>query len=175
MLYSVYAVLGVCCTWCMLYSGYAVLGVCCTRCMLCSVYTVLDVCCIRCIISSPSFRQKYPGVLVDSASFDGTSYHRMGKYTLPVTEVTYRIAYIPPLLCALICTIHMTHVLHSSQGLQLCCSRLHNAWQCLCLFPDRVPHFTSPQLLYIGCRTLPIYVWLCDVVTNYNTVIASDP
>jgi len=31
MLYSVYAVLGVCCTRCMLYSVYAVLGVCCTQ------------------------------------------------------------------------------------------------------------------------------------------------
>jgi len=30
-------------------------------------------------------------------------------------------------------TIRMTPVLHSSQGLQLCCSRLHNAWRCLCL------------------------------------------
>jgi len=41
MLYSVYAVLGVCCTRCMLYSVYTVLGVCCTRCMLYSVYAVL--------------------------------------------------------------------------------------------------------------------------------------
>jgi hypothetical protein len=31
---SVYAVLGVCCTWCMLYLVYAVLGVCCTQCQL---------------------------------------------------------------------------------------------------------------------------------------------
>jgi len=30
MLYSVYAVLGVCCTQCMLYLVYTVLGVCCT-------------------------------------------------------------------------------------------------------------------------------------------------
>jgi len=43
MLYSVYAVLGVCCTWCMLYLVYAVLGVCCTRCMLYSVYAELRV------------------------------------------------------------------------------------------------------------------------------------
>jgi len=39
MLYSVYAVLGVCCTRCMVYSVYAVLGVCCSRCMLYSVLT----------------------------------------------------------------------------------------------------------------------------------------
>jgi len=30
-------------------------------------------------------------------------------------------------------TISTTSVLQSSQGLQLCCSRLHNAWKCLCL------------------------------------------
>jgi len=40
MLYSVYAVLGVCCTWCMLYLVYAVLGVCCTWCMLYLMYAV---------------------------------------------------------------------------------------------------------------------------------------
>ena len=43
MLYSVYAVLGVCCMQCMLYAVYAVLGICCTRCMLYSVYAVLGV------------------------------------------------------------------------------------------------------------------------------------
>ena len=68
MLYSVYTVLGVCCTWfmlylvyavlgvyctrCMLYSVYAVLGVCCTQCMLYSVYAVLGVCCTRCLLYS---------------------------------------------------------------------------------------------------------------------------
>ena len=30
-------------------------------------------------------------------------------------------------------TIRMTRMLHSSQGLQLCSSHLHNAWRCLCL------------------------------------------
>ena len=43
MLYSVYAVLGVCCTRCMLYLLYAVLGVSCTWCMLYLVYA-----CTRC-------------------------------------------------------------------------------------------------------------------------------
>jgi len=43
MRYSVYAVLGVCCTRCMLYLVYAVLGVCCTQCMLYSVYAILSV------------------------------------------------------------------------------------------------------------------------------------
>jgi len=52
MLYSVYAVLGVCCTQCILYSVYAVLGVYCTRCMLYSVYDVLGVCCTRYMLYS---------------------------------------------------------------------------------------------------------------------------
>ena len=37
MLYSVYAVLGVCCTQYMLHSVYTVLGECCTECILYSV------------------------------------------------------------------------------------------------------------------------------------------
>jgi len=43
MLYSVYAVLGVCCTWCMSYSVYAVLSVRCTWCILYLVYVLLGV------------------------------------------------------------------------------------------------------------------------------------
>jgi len=39
MQYAVYAVLSVCCTWCMLYSVDAVVSVCCTRCMLYLVST----------------------------------------------------------------------------------------------------------------------------------------
>jgi len=41
-------------------------------------------------------------------------------------------------------------------------------------FSSRVPHFTCPLLLYIGCRTIPIYVQFWDVVTYHNTVFASD-
>jgi len=43
MLYSVYTVLGVCCTLCMLYMEYAVLRVCCTWYILYLVYAVLSV------------------------------------------------------------------------------------------------------------------------------------
>jgi len=43
-------------------------------------------------------------------------------------------------------TIRTTHVLHSSQGLQLYDSRLHNAWRCVCLFSanSHMPH--SPHV-----------------------------
>jgi len=53
MLYSVYAVLGVCCTGCMLYWVYAVLGVCCTGCIL-----VLGVCCTRCQLTIMTWRDR---------------------------------------------------------------------------------------------------------------------
>jgi len=36
------------------------------------------------------------------------------------------------------------------------------------------PHYTSALLLYIGCRTRPIYVLRWDFVTYCNTVLASD-
>jgi len=52
MLYSVHAVLGVCCTGCKLYSVYAVLVVSCTGCMLYWVYTVLSLCNTWCILYS---------------------------------------------------------------------------------------------------------------------------
>jgi hypothetical protein len=56
VLYSVYVVLGVWCTWCMLYLVYAVLGVCCTRCMVYSVYAVLGVCCTWCLLLIMAWR-----------------------------------------------------------------------------------------------------------------------
>ena len=39
-------------------------------------------------------------------------------------------------------TIRTTRTLHSSQGLQLCSSRLQNAWRCLCLYSadSHIPH-----------------------------------
>jgi len=42
----------------MLYSVYAVLGVCCTRCMLYSVHTVLCVCCTRCQLMIMAWRDR---------------------------------------------------------------------------------------------------------------------
>jgi len=41
-------------------------------------------------------------------------------------------------------------------------------------FCGQVPHFSYPLLLYIGCRTFPIYDYFWDVVTHYNTVFTSD-
>jgi hypothetical protein len=44
ILYTVYAVFGVCCIWCKVYLVYAVLGLCCAWSMLYSVYVVLGIC-----------------------------------------------------------------------------------------------------------------------------------
>jgi len=86
------------------------------------------------ISNNPSFLQKHPAVPVSSDGSDGTWYPLTEKYTVPIAQLTGCIAYVPSLLCPKIRTIRRTRVLHYSQGLQLCCSRLHNAWRCLCLF-----------------------------------------
>jgi len=79
---------------------------------------------------------------------------------------TYQL-YIAPRMRWRIYTIRTTGVLHSSQWLQLCCSRLHNAWRCLCLssanshmphshscLPLRFCHLLqySLRLRYVACR-----------------------
>jgi len=50
------------------------------------------------ISNDPRFRQKHPGVPDCSNGSDGTSYRLTENYTLPVTQATGRVAYIPPLL-----------------------------------------------------------------------------
>jgi len=57
------------------------------------------------------------------------------RYQLPSRRVvlhTYLLDFAPGMWWH-IRNNWMTHVLHSSQGLQLRCSRFHNAWWCLCL------------------------------------------
>jgi len=52
------------------------------------------------ISNNASFRLKHPGVPDGSDGSDGTLYRLTENYTLPVTQVTCRVAYLPPLLCA---------------------------------------------------------------------------
>ena len=47
-LYSVYALLSLCCAWSVVYLVYTVIGVCCNWCMLKLVYAVIGVCCTWC-------------------------------------------------------------------------------------------------------------------------------
>jgi len=41
-------------------------------------------------------------------------------------------------------------------------------------FSGHVPHFSSLQLIYIGCSSLTMYVALWDMVTLYDSVFVSD-
>ena len=52
------------------------------------------------ISNNASFRLKHPGVPDGSDGSDGTLYRLTENYTLPVTQATCRVAYLPPLLCA---------------------------------------------------------------------------
>jgi len=62
-------------------------------------------------------------------------------------------------------TIRTTRVLHSSQGLQLCCSCLHNAWQCLCLsLADS--HILPLLYCYISDATLAPYMFRFEILSH---------
>jgi len=61
-LYLVYTELGVCCTWCLLYLVYAVLGVCCTHYMLSLVYALHRLSCTRCQLMLIAWRDREGGV-----------------------------------------------------------------------------------------------------------------
>jgi len=121
------------------------------------------------ITNNPSFRQKNPGVPDGSDGSDRTSYPLKENYTLPVTQATGHLAYVP----ALLCTWNVVTYTHHQND--TCVSVLAGAAGMLQLFtqcpgmfmpfPSWVPHFTSTLLLYIGSRTLTIYVQLWDVGT----------
>jgi len=57
------------------------------------------ICCFLVISYNSGFRQKHPGVPDGSDGSDGTAYPLTESYTLPVTQATGGIAYVPPLLC----------------------------------------------------------------------------
>ena len=64
-----------------------------------------------------------------------TLWRRIWHFPSPrwwVALLTYFLYFAPGMRWR-IRTIRTIRVLHTSQGLQLCCSHLHNAWRCLCL------------------------------------------
>jgi len=64
-----------------------------------------------------------------------------------------------------ICSIRTTHVLHSSQGLHLDCSRLHNAWRCLCLaLADS--HILPLRYCYIPDAALVPYMFSFEILSH---------
>jgi hypothetical protein len=111
------------------------------------------------INKNSSFCQKHPRFPDGSDASDRTSHPQTDTYTLPFTPATTQVRRIPPVLCtwsAVRYTHHqndtyvtvfpdaeaMQQPLTQHLGMNLACS----SW---------VPHITSPQLLYIRCRTCP--------------------
>jgi len=62
-------------------------------------------------------------------------------------------------------TIRTTRVLHSSQGLQLSCSRLHNAWRCLCL-SSADSHILPHRHCYISDAALAPYMFSFEILSH---------
>jgi len=62
-------------------------------------------------------------------------------------------------------TVRTTRVLHSSQGLQLCCSGSHNAWQCLWLSSAH-SHILPLRYCYISDAALAPYVFSFVILSH---------
>jgi hypothetical protein len=105
------------------------------------------------VSNNANFSQRHTDVPVGSDNSEGASYPRTEEYMLPLSQAMGYIAYVPPLLNGCIRTIWTTSVLHSSQGLQLCCSPLHNAWRCLCLSLAKC-HISPLRYCYISDAAL---------------------
>jgi hypothetical protein len=69
-------------------------------------------------------------------------------------------------------TIRTTRVLHSSLGLQLCCSRLHNAWRCLCL-SSADSHILPLRYCYISDTALTPYMFSIEILLWIHCVRGS--
>jgi len=80
----------------------------------------------------------------------GTLWQRITHFPLPRRRIpshTY-LHHIESGMWWRVHTIRTTRVLHSSQGLQLCCNRLHNTWRCLCLSSADSHIFLSAIAIY---------------------------
>jgi len=65
------------------------------------------------ISNDPKFHLKHPGVPDSSDGSDRTSYAVTEIYTLPITQATGRIAYVPPLLCGDVYASSERHVCYT--------------------------------------------------------------
>ena len=72
------------------------------------------------------------------------------------------LLYFAPAMWWHIRTVRMTTVLHSSQWLQLCCSCLHNTWQCLCLSSAN-SHILPLRYCYISDAALSLYMFSFEI------------
>jgi len=77
-----------------------------------------------------------------------------------VALLTYLHYFVPG-----ICTIRTTRVLHSSQGLQLCCSHSHNDWRCLYL-SSADSHILPLRYCYILDAALAPYMVHFEILSH---------
>ena len=113
------------------------------------------------------FSSETPGVLDGSDSSDGTLKPPMGIHKLPITLRTY-LLYFAPGMWRPIRTIRRAHVLHNVQGLQSCCSRLHNARQCVYLALAEC-HILPFRYWYISDAALPPYMLTFEMM-SFSTI-----
>jgi hypothetical protein len=88
----------------------------------------------------------------------------MENFTLPITHAMGRIAYVSPLLSTLNLVTFTYH--QNDMFVTLVAGaavKLQPVTECLAIlmpFFGQVRHCTTLLLIYITCRTLPIYVYL---------------
>jgi len=71
------------------------------------------------ISNDPNYRPKHPGVPDGCDGSDGTSYALTGNYTLPVAQLTGRVAYVPSSVCG---DVYTSSELHLCYTLRRSCS-----------------------------------------------------
>jgi len=90
---------------------------------------------------------------------------RIRRFPSPCWRAALRtyLLYFAPAMWWCIHAIRTTRVVHSSQGLQLCCSRSHNGWRCLCLFPAKC-HILPLSYCYILDAALSPYTFSFEIL-----------
>jgi len=122
------------------------------------------------ISNNPSFRLKHPGfrTALTALTEPRNLWRRITNFPSPRLQValhTHLLYYASGLR-----TIRTTPVLHSSHGLQFCCSRSHNAWWCLCL-SSADSHILPLWYCYISDAALAPSMFSFEILSQ--TVIQS--
>jgi len=120
---------------------------------------------MSCISNNPSFRLKHPGVPDGSDGSDGTSYPLPENHTLPVTQATGPIAYVPPILC---CDVYASSEWHVCYTLRRGCSYAEALYRT----PGDVYAFLRPSATlylsaycYISDAALSPYMFSFDMLS----------
>jgi len=111
------------------------------------------------ISNNPGFRQEHTGVPHGSDSYDRISYMLREKYMLSIPHASGWIGKLHSSLCVQNMVMYTHHLNNMCVTLFTGASVILQLFtQCLVKFipfSGQVPHFASPLLIVIGCRTLP--------------------